>query len=68
MSTPGQRMTEGSTHPADQVIYQSRTPRVSACADDAGMVDRATYATYRVTGEVFHSWDCTATTNDDDDE
>ncbi|MGH3931515.1 MAG: hypothetical protein ACRDTF_16270 [Pseudonocardiaceae bacterium] len=29
-------MTEESVHPADQAIYQSRTPRVSACGTRYG--------------------------------
>jgi hypothetical protein len=37
-------------------------------ADATGTVDQTAYATYRANGEVFHSWDCTATTNEDDDE
>ncbi|MGH3827619.1 MAG: hypothetical protein ACRDQX_10670 [Pseudonocardiaceae bacterium] len=35
-------------------------------ADATGTVDQAEYTTYRETGEVFHSWDCGPTTNDDD--
>jgi hypothetical protein len=37
-------------------------------ADASGTVDQTAYATYRETGEVFHSWDCNPTTDDDDDE
>lgn len=36
-------------------------------ADATGTVDQTAYAAYRATGEIFRSWDCTATTNDDDD-
>lgn len=35
-------------------------------ADASGTVDQAAYAAYRATGEVFHSWDCNPTTNEDE--
>lgn len=49
--------------------YEARFGKLSPLwfADATGTVDQAVYAAYRETGEVFHSWDCTATTNDDDD-
>lgn len=36
-------------------------------ADASGTVDQTAYAAYRATGEVFHSWDCHPTTNEDDE-
>ncbi|MGQ0775345.1 MAG: hypothetical protein ACT4NY_13130 [Pseudonocardiales bacterium] len=36
-------------------------------ADATGVVDQTAYATYRATGEVFHSWDCNPITDDDEE-
>jgi hypothetical protein len=36
-------------------------------ADVTGTVDQTAYAAYCATGEVFHSWDCNPTTNEDDE-
>lgn len=35
--------------------------------DATGTVDTIAYATYRATGEVFHSWDCNPITDVDDE-
>lgn len=34
-------------------------------ADSTGTVDQTAYATYRATGEVFHSWDCSPIIDDE---
>ncbi|MDQ3760566.1 MAG: hypothetical protein M3460_02355 [Actinomycetota bacterium] len=49
--------------------YEARFGKLSSLwfADATGTVDQTAYTGYRATGEVFRSWDCTATTNDDDD-
>lgn len=36
-------------------------------AGATGTVDQTAYAAYCATGEVFHSWDCNPTTNEDDE-
>ncbi len=36
-------------------------------ADAVGTVDQIAYATYRMTGEVFHSWDCNPITDDEEE-
>ncbi len=50
--------------------YEARFGKLAALwfADATGTVDQTAYATYRATGEVFHSWDCNPTTDEDDEE
>jgi hypothetical protein len=50
--------------------YEVRFGKLSPLwfADATGTIDQTAYAAYRATGEVFHSWDCNPTTNEDDDE
>jgi Bacterial protein of unknown function (DUF899) len=49
--------------------YETRFGKLPSLwfADATGAVDQIAYAAYRATGEVFHSWDCTPETDDDDD-
>lgn len=49
--------------------YETRFGKLVALwfADVTGTVDQTAYATYRETGEVFHSWDCNPVTDEDDD-
>ncbi|PZS37958.1 MAG: hypothetical protein DLM62_16415 [Pseudonocardiales bacterium] len=49
--------------------YEARFGKLSPLwfADAGGTVDQTAYAAYCATGEVFHSWDCTPATDDDDD-
>lgn len=35
-------------------------------ADATGTVDKTAYAAYRATGEIFHSWDCSPATDEDE--
>jgi hypothetical protein len=50
--------------------YEARFGKLAALwfADATGTVDQTAYATYRATSEVFHSWDCNPTTDEDDEE
>lgn len=49
--------------------YEARFGKLSPLwfSDVTGTIDQTADAAYRAMGEVFRSWDCTATTNDDDD-
>lgn len=49
--------------------YEARYGKLPSLwfADAIGTVDKTAYAAYCTTGKAFRSWDCTATTNDDDD-
>ncbi|MGH3566851.1 MAG: hypothetical protein ACRDRH_12625 [Pseudonocardia sp.] len=49
--------------------YEARFGKLAPLwfADATGAVDQMAYATYRATGEVFHSWDCSPTGDDDDE-